>query len=120
MMDNNDIIQVEERLKNATRRLHQLAPLVGSAKQVRQYDSDRRRNALAKYVVRALKDGQSATAAEAHGRADLAYQAEIAVMSRDYEASEKTLAMWEAEQCSFEAARSLLSMMKESLKVLEG
>jgi hypothetical protein len=120
MTDNHDISQVETRLKDATRRLHQLAPQVGAAKQIRQFDTDRRKNLLAKYVVRALKEGHSATAAEAYGRSDEAYQTELAVMSREYEASEKTLAIWEAEQCSFEAARSLLSMMKESLKVLEG
>ncbi len=120
MTDTHDISAVETRLKDATRRLHQLAPMVGSAKQIRNYDGDRKKNLLAKYVVRALKEGHSATAAEAYGRSDEAYQTELAVMSREYEASEKTLAEWEAEQCSFEAARSLLSMMKESLKVLEG
>ncbi len=120
MTDNHDISQVETRLKDATRRLHQLSASVGASKQIRQYDTDRRKNLLAKYVVRALKEGHSATAAEAYGRSDEAYQTELAVMSREYEASEKTLAEWEAEQCSFEAARSLLSMMKESLKVLEG
>ncbi len=120
MNDNHDISEVEQRLRSCSKRLHQLSASVGASKQIRQYDTDRRKNLLAKYVVRALKEGHSATAADAYGRSDEAYQAELAVMSREYEASEKTLAEWEAEQCSFEAARSLLSMMKESLKVLEG
>ncbi len=120
MNDNHDISEVEQRLRSCSKRLHQLAPQVGAAKQIRQYDTDRRKNLLAKYVVRALKEGHSATAAEAYGRSDEGYQVALETMSREHEASEKVLAEWEAEQCSFEAARSLLSMMKESLKVLDG
>ncbi len=118
--DNHDISQVETRLKDATRRLHQLSASVGASKQIRQYDTDRRKNLLAKYVVRALKEGHSATAAEAYGRSDEAYQTELEGLSKQYEGAEKVIAEWDAEQASFEAARSLLSMAKESMKVLEG
>ncbi len=120
MNDNHDISAVETRLKDATRRLHQLAPQVGAAKQIRQFDTDRRKNLLAKYVVRALKEGHSATAAEAYGRSDEAYQAELEGLSKQYEGAERTIAEWDSEYASFEAARSLLSMAKESMRVLEG
>jgi len=118
--DNHDISQVESRLKDATRRLHQLSPQVGAAKQIRQYDTDRRKNLLSKYVVRALKEGHSATAAEAHGRSDQSYQTELEGLSKQYEGAERTIAEWDSEFASFEAARSLLSMAKESIRVLEG
>ncbi len=120
MTDNYDISQVETRLKDATRRLHQLSASVGASKQIRQYDTDRRKNLLAKYVVRALKEGHSATAAEAYGRSDEAYQAELEGLSKQYEGAERTIAEWDSEYASFEAARSLLSMAKESMRVLEG
>jgi hypothetical protein len=120
MNDNREIAQVEERLRTCSKRLHVLAPQVGAAKQIRQYDTDRRKNALSKYVVKSLKAGESATAAEAIGRADLGYQAELEALSVQYEGAERTIAEWDAEQASFEAARSLLSMAKESMKVLEG
>ena len=120
MNDNHDISQVEARLKDATRRLHQLAPQVGAAKQIRQFDTDRRKNLLAKYVVIALKEGHSATAAEAYGRSDPSYQTELEGLSKQYEGAEKTIAEWDSEFASFEAARSLLSMAKESMRVLEG
>ena len=120
MNDNRDIAEVEQRLKSCSLNLHRLAPQVGAAKQIRQYDTDRRKNLLAKYVVRSLKAGESATAAEAYGRADGAYQAELEALSKQYEGAERTIAEWDSEQASFEAARSLLSMAKETLKTLEG
>ncbi len=120
MTDNHDISQVETRLKDATRRLHQLAPMVGSAKQIRNYDGDRKKNLLAKYVVRALKEGHSATAAEAYGRSDEAYQTELEGLSKQYEGAERTIAEWDAEMCSHDAARSLLAMNRESMRILQG
>ncbi len=120
MNDSRDIGEVEQRLRTCSKRLHQLSASVGASKQIRQYDTDRRKNLLAKYVVRALKEGHSATAAEAYGRSDEAYQTELEGLSKQYEGAERTIAEWDSEFASFEAARSLLSMAKESMRVLEG
>ncbi len=120
MTDNHDISEVEQRLRSCSKRLHQLAASVGAAKQIRQYDTDRRKNLLAKYVVRALKEGHSATAAEAYGRSDEAYQTELEGLSKQYEGAERTIAEWDSEYASFEAARSLLSIARETLKILDG
>ncbi len=120
MTDNHDISEVEQRLRSCSKRLHALSASVGASKQVRQYDTDRRKNLLAKYVVRALKEGHSATAAEAYGRSDLSYQTELEALSKQYEGAERTIAEWDSEFASFEAARSLLSMAKTSMQVLEG
>src|SRR5205814_2384098 len=105
--DNSEISKIEWRLKSCSKRLHELAPMLGAAKQVRDYDSDRRKNLLARYVVKHLKAGESATAAEAYGRADGAYNAELDVLAGQAQDAGKTIALWDAEQCSFEAARSL-------------
>lgn len=118
--DQSEIGQIEQRLKSSTKRLHLLAAQVGHAKQIREFTGDRKKNLLAKYVVRALKAGESATAAETIGRSDLTFQSELEAIARDLEASETTIAEWTAEQASFEAARSLLSMQKETLKTLDG
>jgi hypothetical protein len=118
--DSRDISEVEQRLRSCSKRLHALSASVGASKQIRQYDTDRRKNLLAKYVVRALKEGHSATAAEAYGRSDPSYQTELEGLSKQYEGAEKTIAEWDSEYASFEAARSLLSMAKESMRVLEG
>jgi len=118
--DDSVIAQIEKRLKSATGRLHQLAAAVGHAKQVREFAGDRKKNLLAKYVVRALKAGETSTAAETIGRADPSYQSDLEALASDSEQAETVIAQWSAEMASFEAARSLLSMQKESLRLLEG
>lgn len=120
MSDHTQSNQIAERMKGSTRKLHQLASQVGSARQIREYDSDRRKNLLAKYVVKALKDGQSATAAETIGRSDPAYQEELKMLSTQLQDAETVIAQWTAEQASFDAARSLLSFSRETLRQLDG
>ncbi len=118
--DQSEISTIEQRLKSSTKRLHALSAQVGAAKQVRNYDADRRKNLLAKYVVRYLEAGESATAAEQYARADGAYQSELEFLAKGHESAEQTIAEWDAEFASFEAARSLLSMQKETMRTLEG
>lgn len=118
--DNSEIAKIEYRLKGCIKRLHELAPMLGQAKQVRDYDSDRRKNLLAKYVVKHLKLGESATAADQYARAEDAYVAQLDVLSQQREAAEKTIAENDAEYASFEACRSLMSMAKESIKTFQG
>ena len=108
----SEISQIEEKLRDATRRIHVLAPLVGAAKQVREYDSDRRKNLLATYALPHLKAGASAAAAEQDARANAVYQSDLEALGEQREASEKTIAEWEAAFCKYEAARSLLSAAK--------
>jgi hypothetical protein len=116
--DNDEINVVKRRLEEARNTLHRLAPLVGAAKQVREYDSDRRKNVLAKYIVPFLKTEKGVAASEAYARANDSFQAEIEALAAQREASEKTIAQYEAAFASFEAARSLLSMEKETLRAI--
>jgi len=120
MTDQSDIQEIEHRMKTATLELHKLAPLVGVAKQVRQYDPDRRRNLLAKFMRPHIKNGETSTAAETLARSTEAFQVGFNELAKELETSEATIAKWDAMFASFEANRSLLSMQKESMKILEG
>lgn len=120
MADYSETEQIARRMKGSTRKLHELASQVGAARQIREFNSDQRKIALSIEVVKALKEGESATAAEHIGRASPAYTQKMAVLAQQYEASESTIAQWQAEQASFEAARSLLSFSKETMRNLEG
>jgi hypothetical protein len=129
--DNDEINVVKRRLEEARNTLHRLAPLVGAAKQVREYDSDRRKNLLAKYAMMALTNARkvrensglitaplrSVASAEMEARANQSFQEEIEGLAAQREASEKTIAQWDAAFASYEAARSLLSMEKETLRI---
>lgn len=115
MSDHSEVQRVSERMKSSTRKLHDLAARVGSAKQIREYDGDRRKNLLAKYVAKSLKAGESATASETIGRANPSYQEELEGLADQFQAAETVIATWIAEQASFEAARSLLSFQKATM-----
>jgi len=119
MNDHSHVETVQRRLESARNAIHKLAPLVGMAKQVRDYDSDRRKNLLAKYMLPHLKAGGSAAASEVDARADPAFQAEFDALAGQRSASERTIAEWDAAFATYEAARSLLSMAKETMRTLE-
>jgi len=120
MIDQSDIEQIEHRMKTATLELHKLSPLVGVAKQVRQYDSDRRRNLLAKFMRPHIKKGETSTAAETLARSTEGFEIGFNELAKELETSEATIARWDAMFASFEAARSLLSMQKETMRIMEG
>ncbi len=117
-MDFTESSEVAARMQRATKRLHEMAPMVGVAKQVREYDSDRRKNLIAKYQIAHLKKGEGVSASEALARADESYQAELLELGSQLADAEKTIAQWNAEQASFEASRSLLSFSKATMEIL--
>ena len=120
MTDHNDIAVIQKRLENAVREIRNMTMSVGHAKQVRDYDSDRRKNILAAATVPFLKAGHSAASAEMEARAFLAASKGLDELAQQREDAEKTIAKMEAAYATFEAARSLLSLAKESLRTLDG
>lgn len=116
--DHTDSLEVTTRMKSSTAKLHQLSARVGMAKQVRDFMNDLRKNALSCEVVKALKAGESATAAEHIGRASPEYAAKLEQLGKSLEEAERIIAEWTAEQASFEAARSLLSFEKATMRDL--
>lgn len=119
MADFSETQKIADRMQQCTRKLHQLAAQMGVARQIKEYDADRRKQILAIEVVKSLKTGESA-AADAIGRASEAYKTNLDVLAAQYETAEATIAQWNAENCSFEAARSLLSFSKETVRNLQG
>src|SRR4030095_8703249 len=119
MSDYSEMEKVQRRMENAVREIRNLTAAVGHAKQIREYDSDRRKALLARFALPHLKAGKSVGAAEMIARADPAYQSELEAISGQREASETTIASWEAAFAAFEASRSLNSSLKETMRTLE-
>src|SRR6266496_1912620 len=94
--DHSEVSKIEWRLKSCSKRLHDLAPMVGAAKQVREFNTDRRKNLLARHSIKPLKSGASYAAAETEGRADPVYVVELEKLAEQYEEAEKTIATWDA------------------------
>jgi len=119
MSDYSDVSLIEKKLRDASSRIFTMSGNVGQARQVREYDSDRRKNLLAKYARASLKAGESAAGSEAIARSDPGYRAEFEALAAQREAAERLIATWEAMHVIYEAHRSMLSMKKEEMKVLE-
>jgi hypothetical protein len=84
---------------------------VGKAKQIREWDGERRKVALAKHVAPLLPK-MSASAAEHTARASEAYINLIKILQRELMDAEQTIARYEAIKCKWESARSIMSMQR--------
>jgi hypothetical protein len=117
--DHSEVELIQKRLENAVREIRTMTAMVGHAKQVKDYDSDRRKTLLAQCMLPYLKAGHSAASAEMEARADPRYELELNLLMHQREAAERTIAKWDAAFCTYEAARSLLSMAKTTLSTLD-
>lgn len=116
--DHTDSTQVAGRLKLASKRIHDMANEVGHARQVKEFIGDMKKNLLAGYIVPFLKDGETSSAAESKARAEEQFLIELRQLQEQYEAAEKIIARWQAEQVAWDSARSLLSFEKETIREL--
>jgi len=110
--DYHSIDYISRRLMEATEKMQEMTPKIAVARQVREFDSERRKRALSVAVVPFLKLGESATSAEHQARASKPYSDDMKATAKDLIAAETTIAEWSALQARFEALRSLLSVQK--------
>lgn len=115
--DNTEIARIQKRMQECTKKLNELAPAMGQAKQVREFSGDRRKSILAMELVKSLKAGESAAASDAIARASEGYRIALDEQGKQLADAETVIATWGATEASFEAARSLLSMMKSTMKL---
>jgi hypothetical protein len=117
LADWGDVASLQQRLAELAEKLGSMVADVGRARQVIEYDSDLKKRALARATSAALAGGESYNKAEAEGRSNEAYHAEIKVLAKQLESAYTVTAEWEATKCAWETARSLLSMQKEQIRL---
>lgn len=118
--DSNNIERIQKRLKETADKLVLLAPHVGSARQVKEFSSDQRKNALAAEQVRYIQRGESLGAAESLARTSPVYLEKLKALEESYKQAEQVIADWTATMAMLDAARSLLAMSRETMRTLEG
>lgn len=116
--DSSDVTAIQKRLKTASAELNNPSSvsIYAQARQVISYDSDRRKNLLAKYTVKYLKQDNSAAAAEAYARADEGYQKEFEAQGEELQTAEGVIAKRHATEVSWKSAQSLLSFQREGFR----
>jgi hypothetical protein len=113
LSDHEQLRVRQERLEAACQVVAALSRKVGQAKQVIEFSPEYRKRALAKAMSPYLDDGESATAADAKGRASFNYGEELKELAQFLNDAETVKAQWEAAKVEWESCRSLLSLEKE-------
>jgi hypothetical protein len=110
--DHTQSLEIAGKLRDSVETLRNISNDVAAARQIREYSSERRKNILSKYMSRWLLDGKSVAMAEALARSDDEFLREFTELSEQSLEAEKLIAQDRAEQCRYEAYRSLLSFSK--------
>jgi hypothetical protein len=116
-MDGHDLLAIEKRMEDARLYLRNNAANYGDAKQVREFSSDRRKQTLARHMRPFVNNGDSNALADTKARSGDAYAIELDKLADAYAAAETTIALYDAAEVSFDAARSLLSMAKSQMQL---
>jgi hypothetical protein len=114
-----EISELEKRLESIVEELAQIAPAYASAKQIREFCSDRRKGVLADAieVVISNKPDSSATAAEHSARALPSYKEAMKRLVNDSLKAESAIATWDVLQARLDCARSILSVRREMARI---
>ena len=115
MIQDEEIKRIEKRMQDCITQLRTIAPMVGVARQVKEFSSDQRKNALAAEQVKFIQRGESVAASETLARSSPVYLEKIKDLERSYADACSTIAGWEAIMARFEGCRSLLSMARATL-----
>jgi hypothetical protein len=115
MIDDQEIKGIEEKMQDCIAQMRRMAPLVGAARQVKEFSPDQRKNALAAEQVRFIQRGESVAAAENLARSSPVYLEKFKSLEKMYADACGTIAEWEAIFARFEACRSMLSMARATL-----
>lgn len=116
--DFSDVAALQKRLMQSADKLSSMAGSVAQARQVREYDGDRRKRCLAVAALPLLTAGASSAAADTEARASEPYAASMKQLGVELVAAEKVIAEWDATRIQVECARSLLSMVKSQMSNL--
>ncbi len=113
--DFSECMEFQRKLIDSVDKLNRMAGPVSMARHVREYDSDRRKRALAIAAMPLLTAGASSAAADTEARASGPYEAAMKQLSKEFVAAEKVLAEWDATRIQVEVLRSLLSLQKSQI-----
>ena len=117
MIDDDEIKEIQLKMQESIGEMRKLVPLVGIARQVKEFSSDQRKNALASIQLNYIQQGRSVAESEQSARANPLYLEKIKALEKSYADACATIAKWEATFARYEACRSMLALSRETLKL---
>jgi hypothetical protein len=115
MIEDEQIRDIEEKMAECIKTMRGMTALVGAARQVKEFSSDQRKNALAAEQIKYITRGESVAASETLARSNPAYIERFKGLEKSYADACGTIAEWEATFARYEACRSMLAMARETL-----
>lgn len=118
--DHSTVEEIQHRLIEQCEAMDSLVEKVAKARQIQDYDSDRRKNTLATFVCAEMdkEKGLSVSMAEHRARCSRGYEDRMRSLVQDALAAETDIAQWEVHKLRWETARSLLSIQKQLVRDL--
>ena len=106
---------LQQRMVEQCDALDSLSESVAKARQIQDYSSDRKKNALATFVCaeQDKEKGLSVSMAEHRARCSKGYEARMLTLTKEDLEAETVVAQWEVHKLRWETARSLLSIQKQ-------
>lgn len=115
MTDHDVTRRAELTVIDRAKTVEALAEDAGKAKQVKEMHSERMKMLLARHAIRTGEE--SAARAEMHARASQAYGQEVYEIERQLESALVTIEKYSAAQSMLEAARSVLALEREKIRL---
>ena len=115
MIEDEEIRSIEKKMTDCVAAMRVMAPAVGGARQIKEFSSDQRKNALAAEQIKFIQRGESVAAAENLARSSPVYLERFKALEKSYADACATIAEWEAVFARFEACRSMLAMARQTL-----
>lgn len=117
MTDHNEIESIQRKLVEMTDRLMVLSPKAADARQIVEYDGDRKKRVLALSMAPLLANMSSA-AAEAQSRASDNYAKAMSGLGGEFKAAQQVLYEWEQLKLTIEVYRSLLAVERKKVEMM--
>lgn len=112
-VDALDLGQLEKRFLDSTRKLSGMVKATAQARTVLDYSGERRKRILAIAMSGALVAGEGVSKSEASARASDIYGEELDKYQSQDQAAQEVIEEYRAEQCKWEACRTLISLHKQ-------
>lgn len=116
-MDTKQVYDTEKKIAETVAAISALVPAYALARQVIEYDSDRRKQLLARIAAVALRTGMSATQADTASRATPEYSEELDKLADQLKQAYEVVARWQSLMARLDAARSILALTRETMKL---
>lgn len=116
--DYSDTAAIQKAIYDTLHDIERRIEATAMAKQVKEYSSEQRKNLLARHMLKPLKDGESVAAAETMARASIEYEKDFALLCDQHRKAEQHTLQTDALFSKLDALRSLLSMAKETARLM--